>query len=306
MLINWVEDSAARVVLDDIGIEMVDQTISVQQIDKKASRENRARACPLDETRIEGIKCAAQKGVPIPKIVVRRVGAKYIIAGGNHRFSSLNGQTEIPVHVIEGTDEEFEVACRVLNTVVGVGMTSEERMENAIDAVNRLGLTKQAAADIYGVSPHTLNAAIRTKAIEIKASSLFPHRGRKISKTQIIKLGDIAYNDNVLKAACEMIAATNASSKEVGELAALARTKSTEAEQVAVFEEAAALKRKDAKKIVRRNKRIHFLSLITQVRQLGAVRTWADLQIESSEADQVKQQIRDAINTLKNLCKVNG
>ena len=161
MFSNWIDDVAGIAALEELGIRVYDAVIPVTSINRKASAENRARKHSLDESRIEGIVSARKRNIPIPKIVVRKSPTfGNVIAGGNHRFASLNGESSIPVHMIECTDAEFEIACKILNTVVGVGISKDERIAAAMDAHERLGVARKVACSMYGVSEGTLQDAI--------------------------------------------------------------------------------------------------------------------------------------------------
>lgn len=307
MNIIWVDDVAAEVVLNEIGIDCVSVEIQTRLIDRKASRENRARENPLDESRIEGIRSSAEKGVPIPKLVIRKLGEKFIIAGGNHRFAALGDVEKLPAHLIECTDAEFEIACRLLNTVVGVGMGKEERIKNAIDAIDRLGLSRSQASKIYGVSKSTLSNCYRLNHIKRRIVATQPASARnKIKQSHINILGDLCNNDNVLGAALELIYDKNTSFEDLVSAASVAKTKTTEAEQVRVFKDVVQLSAENERKVVRRNKRSQFLKILTQVRQLGGIKKWSELEVEKKEIETMKSILIDAINSLKNLSKVNG
>jgi len=307
MSITWVDDDAAKVVLAEIGIATRDETIDVDCIDRKASSENRARDVHIDESRIDGIVNAANKGVPIPKIVVRKRGHKMVICGGNHRFAGVDcmGEKLIPVHVIECTDAEFEIACRVLNTVVGNGMTRQERICNAIDAVERLGMSHKSACSVYGISELVLNSSIKTLAAQRRLEFLAPKVRSKVSVTHLKTLGDLAKNDNVLRAAASAVAEKEMKVRDLQELCSIARLQPTESMQVAVFER--ELARQDvSKSIVPKKIRAKFISALNTLEQLKDKKTWESMEVKQSEVATFKSQIRNVKDMLDCLCKANG
>lgn len=304
--VNWVRDDAAVVVLSDIGLPVVDEVVNVNMIDLRKSRENRARKNPLDDTRLDGIKNAIRKGVPIPQIVLRRLNSGYVIAGGNHRFASINGARSVPAHVIECSDLEFETVCRLLNTVVGEGMTRDERIESAADAVMRLGLSQVEAATLYGVSPSTVGQAVSAEKAKARMASLPASVRKKVKSSHIRKLGDIANNDNVLRSAMLFIADTKASTADVAEVSKIAKTKTTEAEQVAVFEDAARLRANEKRRVYVRPIRKAFLASVGSLQQLRGKQAWSELQIETAEIEIVKKQVKDVITMLQRLCRADG
>lgn len=306
MNVNWVNDDAAVSVLSDIGIEVVDREISVSEINKKASRENRARRECLDSSRIEGIYHSMQKGVPIPKIVVRKTNTGLVIAGGNHRFASINGSQTIHAHVIECTDDEFELACGLLNTVVGAGLTREERIEKAVHAVTALKMTYHAAASQFGVSETSVRDAVRMSDFYRSFDQLSSRARSKVTLTHVKALGDLQKNINVSRAAVNAICNASLTAKDVSELAKVARLKPTESEQVQVFINAIEQSQKEKKKVVPRKVKRHFSALCTQIQNLKGKQTWASLQFQPSEIEEQKKVIADVINILSCLLRADG
>jgi hypothetical protein len=305
MKINWVIDEAGILVLRDIGLDSHVEVISIDQIDKKASRENRARSIPLDETRIDGIRNAMAKGIPMPMIFVRKINDEYVIAGGNHRFASLEKQNEIPVHVIECLDSDFELACRLLNTVVGEGMSQRERVESAVDAIERLGLTRKAAGDLYGVNAWAIKNAINSRLAEQKMKALPANVQRSFTKSHVIALGELSNNENVFKAAAQAVAATKLKKEELLEIARLAKSKPTEAAQVAVFRDYAAMAG-DAKKAVPRLIKKKLVNALLSLESLMEKKTWEALEISEAEKKEFRQRAKRIANYLDFLSKENG
>jgi len=307
MTINWVDDLAAMAIADSLGIAHVTQTISVDDIDRKRSAENRARDIPLDESRRDGIRHSMDAGVPIPKIFVRQVGNKFVIAGGNHRFSGVTDATKsIPVHAVACTDAEFELLCRALNTVVGVGMTQSERVRAAVDAIERLGLTQKDASGIYGVALSTVSAAYRKTVAERRAKAILPNAKCTMKQSHFNTLGELIHNDNVLKAAAVFVDKAKADSKTLGEIASIAKTKKTEAEQVDVFAQATEPYHKGKKVSVPRRIRQSLLRTLDQIEKLEGKSTWQSLELDPIEVESVRRRIAKAASILNCLCKVNG
>jgi hypothetical protein len=305
--IKWVDDEAAIVVLGDMGMAVEDRTILVRDVNKKASRENRARDLPLDETRVGGIKNAIEKGVPMPKIVMREVGGQYVIAGGNHRFASVNGVQELPVHVLaDCSDVEFEVACRILNTVVGEGMTQQQRVSSAVDAVERLGFSRKDACELYGVTEDSVKHGIASVAAQRRLASMPPRVRNALKKTHITRLGELANNENILRAAANLVAETKISADELGEIAKVVRGKTTEAAQVLVFEDRMKMGQSQSTRKVPRKTRQKLLSALTTIQQLKGKKTWASVEVTKDEVEIFRQNAKDVISILSCLLKVDG
>jgi hypothetical protein len=307
MNINWVDDLAAMAIADSLGIGHVTQIISVDDIDRKRSAENRARDIPLDESRRDGITHSMDAGVPIPKIFVRNVGGSFVIAGGNHRFSGIRPAVKsIPVHATLCTDAEFELLCRALNTVVGVGMTQAERIRAAVDAIERLGMTQKDASGIYGVALSTVGSAYRKTIAERRAKAILPNAKCTMKQSHFNGLGDLIHNDNVLKAAAIFVDKAKADAKTLGEIASVAKTKKTEAEQVEVFTQATEPYRKGKKVSVPRRIRQSLLKTLDQIEKLEGKTTWQSLELDPIEVESVRRRMRKAASTLLCLCREDG
>jgi len=306
MDINWIKDDAGVAVLADAGIHVRDAVISVDSINRKASAENRARKIPLDESRLDGIRNAYQRRIPIPKIVVRKNHQGNIIAGGNHRFGSLNGEKMIPVHLIECTDAEFEMACKLLNTVVGDGMSRQERITNAVNDHKRLGVDRKTVCRMYGIKESTLADAIKHQELQLKLAS-FPARTRDaVTQTHAKILGDLNKNENVTRAAVNAIASTRMTAKDLSDLCKEAREANTEAEQIIVFERFAKLHCSDTAKVIPRINKQSFLRACTQLKNLKEKKTWESLEFSKDEILEAKAIASEVINILNCLCKANG
>jgi len=308
MSINWVNDSAAVAIAASLGITAHEIEIKVSNIDRKLSAENRAREVPLDEGRLDGIRHSISLGIPIPKVVVRLLpdGETCVIAGGNHRFNSIADSVSIiPVHCAQCTDAEFEVLCRALNTVVGVGMTQSERVKAAVDAVERIGFTRKEAGKIYGVHETTLSYTIKKLIAERKVMAILPHAKNKMTTIHFQRLGDLGMNDNILKACAVFVDKSKADGARVQELAVIARTKATEAEQVNVFSSATAPYFLGKKIQVPRRKRSSFLSSIQTINKIASKKTWQSIEMDSQDIESVRQSIVTTIHILNCLCKAS-
>ena len=296
MNVNWVNDDAAIAVLKEIGIDVLNNVIDVTNIDRKASKENRARDIALDEERVEGLQNSIARGVPIPKIVVRKTNKGLVIAGGNHRFASL----------MECTDEEFEIACGLLNTYVGIGITKSERTKKAVDCVVRLGLTNQLAAKTWGVSVESVKDGVRMHELSRRFPSLPAKIKDRVTATHIRALGDLAKNDNVARAAFAYACESKATAREMGDIARIARQETTEADQIAVFEKHARQARKDMTKVVPRKVKKTFLQACTTIENMKEKNTWQSLQFQREEIESAKKTLLEIVNMFSSLLKADG
>lgn len=308
MKINWIEDSAGVAIVSAKGIPITDIEIAVSDVDKKASGENRARLNPLDDERCEGILRSYEAGIPMPKIMVRKRGSRYVIAGGNHRFNSLPKEvTRISVHCIDCTDAEFERICRQLNTVVGEGLTKQERIDDAIDAVERLGDPVKVAAEDYGISVSVLSAAIKQSRALKRLEIINPRCRQVLTATHAKSIGELANNTNVLRAVATYIVDAKPTTNELKELTKKAREQTSEASQIKLFEDATATAVALKTRSIPRKKRKNFLSglgNLETVLKTGA--TWSSLEITEEEVASVRNRVERIKDLLNSLLRVNG
>jgi len=310
MEVNWIDAEVDVQTIRKRGIAVENRLIALDQIDEKASAQNRARRLALDLEHAENIYMAAVSGNAIPKIVVRLVAGRYVIVGGNHRLSAIKkigGTQLIPVHCVETTDVEFEQLCRILNLNNGKREDAKHVMEDAVDAVVRLGMSHADVAEMYQLSQSSLQNAVRLQSVTQRLSRLSPRQKQAVTPTHVQKLGDLANNDNVLVAAAEFISSTKATGVEVGELAKKARKMPTEADQVAVFNAAKSVKETLSKRAIPRPKRQLFMAWLTNAEKIlkGNV-TWQSLELLNEEVPEVSERIKSVRKCLGVLLKVDG
>lgn len=306
--INWINDEAGVTVLGELNIHASNMSIPVKSINKKLSAQNRARKEALDFERVEAIKRAFEKQIPMPKIFVRKLSKEeYVIVGGNHRFNGIpDGVTSIPVHVIECTDAEFEICAVVLNGYVGEGLTKNYRIERAVDAYERLGMMQKLAARAYGVSVQDIQEAVKHKAVLAKLHSMPQRMQAAMTYSHIKAIGELSKNENVLRAACVAVANSKATVKEITELAKEARSQTTEGAQVEVFAKYSRLNGTEVSKPVPRKIRNSFTKACQSIKALKDNKTWQSLEFSADQVTEAKSLAMEVIVILNCLCQVDG
>ena len=151
-----------------------------------------------------------------------------------------------------------------------------------------------------------LKNELRKARTELKLAVLAPHAVGKMTQTHCVKLGDLANNDNVLKAAAEFVLKASPSSAQFMELAGEAKSKSTEADQVAVFRTAMEPYEKGKSITIPRNVKKKFLVALASFEHLMERRSWQALEIQQNETDAIKLRLKDLQSYLNFLCKENG
>jgi len=308
MFSNWVRDPAAESIMDELSIPFEKGEISKTEINKRLSSQNQARQTALDEERVESIKFSVKKNQPLPMIVVRKmVNGEGVIVGGNHRFAATEEDVGlIPCYLAKCTDAEFETLCRVLNTVVGQGVTNKERVSFAIDAIERLGMSQSIAAELYQIPVKAVqNRLMAEKAARVLAD--MPKRQRDaMTQTHVIRLGrHNRQNINIVRAAAGFVATSgvSAASAEYRDLCTRAGNCKTEAESVRVFESAIPA---TSQKPVPRNKRKKFISALTAIGSLVKCKSFQDLEISDDEIAEIEKQCKNTTRFLNSLIKESG
>jgi len=306
--VNWIDDMPGLSVIDSLGLSCTTVTVDIKAIDKKESAQNRARDTPLDRDRAHGIARAINQNIPIPRLVFRKrkSGAKisYVVAGGNHRLHAINdviGKDDaVEAHVVDCSNEEFELLCRLLNTVVGEGASKTVRISQATDAVDRLGFAIQKAADMYHISRNDLKKAIQSRDIRTK----FELTGKKVSPSQINSIGmKCIDNDNVLRSMLPVIAKHSLTQAQVRDMSKKCEEQKTEQDMILAVMAFDEEMEKTKERPTPRPRRVNFLRLIggLEAAIVGAssAKTLLDyLQFSDEESEEVRQRCKKIATTL--------
>jgi hypothetical protein len=117
-----------------------------------------------------------ERGDVFPMIVVARIDGdkKLVIAGGNHRYQAAikQGSTEFDAMVVECDAAMFSILCPALNLYVGQREDRNVRVDQAADAVMRLGITCKSAADDYRVPANSVNHRVNEKRVAVAAAKM--------------------------------------------------------------------------------------------------------------------------------------
>jgi len=248
MYLKWRFDSDAAKVIASMGLSHETEIITAASIDVTKSRHNHARAAgmALISNNVEDYHDAMERGDEFPSIVVARIddGAKYVIAGGNHRHAAAVklGVSEFDAIIVRCTAMEFDLLCPKLNMYVGQMEGRDARVEAAADRVVRMGITHKLAAQEFRVSIGQVGDAVRIRAGEAAAARL-GHSIANIQAANVRLLSSIRENDNELNAAI-LYAKTNPTSTEMADVIRTAKSLGTEGERVKCIDDATAARKK--------------------------------------------------------------
>lgn len=265
---NWIDDPGAEDVMAQLGLKWVVAMVRMDQIDIKASRANFARAEKLNKEHAQSIAIAARNGNRIPRCVVRiktlSSGRRvYVIASGNHRHESaaINGETEIPCYLVECTDSEFEILCKLANTTPGQGATKTTRARQAAEAVISKKMTEAQAAALFGVDKSSVNYQKRLIIAKEKIAARFDGPIKLAEDVAIAVAGMQA--DSVFNAAIDYAASATGKSVE----AAKAIRDAAQMPEIEAVEFLRTLEKQESasKRTIRSSARTDFLGSITKI-----------------------------------------
>ena len=306
--VNWIDDIPGLSVIESLGLAYTTSAVEIRAIDKKESAQNRARDTPLDRERAHGIARAIGQNVPIPRLVFRKrkngLKVTYVVAGGNHRLHAINDVIRkddiVEAHVVDCSNEEFELLCRLLNTVVGEGASKSVRIAQATDAVDRLGFAIHKAADMYHISRNDLKKAIQSRDIRTK----FELTGKKVSPSQINSIGmKCIDNDNVLKSMLPVIAKHSLTQAQIRDMSKRCEEHKTEQDMILAVMSFDEEMDKTKERPTPRPRRTNFLRLVSGIEaaMVGAStsKTLLEyLQFSDEESEEVRQRCKKLANIL--------
>ena len=176
MRIKWKNDDDAIATVNRMGLKWTHAIIQSSNIDERRSKHNHARKTPVIPQNVDDYADAMERGDVFPMIVVARIDGdkKLVIAGGNHRYLAAikNSVTEFDAMVVECDAAMFSILCPALNLYVGQREDRNVRVDQAADAVMRLGVTCKSAADDYRVPAASVNHRVNEKRVAVAAAKM--------------------------------------------------------------------------------------------------------------------------------------
>jgi uncharacterized ParB-like nuclease family protein len=207
MRLNWKNDDDAVATVNRLGIKWSYATVQESMIDEKRSKHNHARKTPIVQHNVDDYAESMDRGDVFPQIVVARIDGenKYVIAGGNHRYQAAKklGVTEFDTILVECDATMFSILCPALNLYVGQREDRSVRIEQAAEAVMRLGITAKSAAEDYRVPVSSVCHCINEKKVVVAAAKL-GLRADKLSSGYLRVLAPIMTDAALLPLAVEL------------------------------------------------------------------------------------------------------
>lgn len=213
--------------------------ISLEQFDEKASRENRARNEPLDDTLVERYAAFMIEGSPFPPVIAYRGrGGKLVLIGGNHRLAAarrIKRPTFEAYEVLTQNAYVIDRLTRTNNLVEGLAPTLAEILDHGIELVRRHNRSIEEVAVALHIPTKRLGDAVRRTFTDERLASLGIAADRLALSTRE-RLHGVESNP-VLKRAAETITRGALNTEHVNDLVKEIREKRSEAEQFAVIDE---------------------------------------------------------------------
>lgn len=314
--LTWTVDPSAEQVLNEFGIKAAVGTVSLTDIDWEASRSNHARILgkPIDEDLVEEYAQGFVNGDAFPMPVVRNVGKKYVIVGGNHRLSALerSGGQDFQAYVIDTKDTQTaDLLPRVLNRRGGRRTGKEEAFQHAMYAVREYGMTIRQAAQLFGLQEKAISAKMIVNETRSHLVSLGVPQATAFGDATLKALNAIKDNDNVLTAAAQIVAKAKMTGDEAATLTRdikHARTENSKIAVIADYESKLGTRNGNPEnKKTRRLVRMKFLRSLTSLE--GVVKkanTLARVQItEPEERKDVSRRLVDLSAKCRHLARSN-
>lgn len=161
--LTWYADLKAESDLRRMAVTFTVETIPFAKIDLKESQVNGARLKDaIRHHKVEDYMQGMRNGDTFPRPVVYLSPTGYVILSGNQRCESvrkliaegdLPKATLLECYVVHTTDKLLlEIIARAANVSHGEGDTKEERIQQAIYCVKKLGMAVKDAAKSFQVS----------------------------------------------------------------------------------------------------------------------------------------------------------
>lgn len=205
---KFVRDQRAEAGMRNLGIEFTVQTVPMRDINRDLSGTHQARVGKkVNDDWIMEYAVAAQNGAEFPMVILDRLKKDcYFIWSGNHRIGAaeLHGDKEIQAYVVHVTDMRLQdILPRVVNTWEGHRESREAVLTHAVYLCEKHNLESKEVATMMGLKPEWVVNALRSSDLRRQVEET----GVKIDlpTTGLLKLGPLAGNKNVLKAALKLM-----------------------------------------------------------------------------------------------------
>lgn len=235
---RWMRDPAAEALFERLGVKYeYRRDVEIALIDRDRSLRNQARVIDtLNNDVVESYALAMLEGAVFPALVAFPLPTgTYVLAGGNHRTAAaiLADITLVDLYVLDVRDGALQrLITTTLNESVGHGIARPEKIELAIDWMERYGRTARSAAAEYHIPEAKFTDELRARAAQKRLLAAGVPAG-SLNKSHAERLVTIP-NDIVLRAAAALQIEVKLPDKELGRFVKEIRAFRTEGEQLGV------------------------------------------------------------------------
>lgn len=172
--LSWYSDLKAESDLTRMAVQYEVTQIPFAKIDLKESQVNGARLQDaIRHHKVEDYMQGFRNGDTFPRPVVVKTPTGYVILSGNQRCEAIRRliaegelpkDTKIDVYLVHTDDKLLlEIIARAANAAHGEGDTKEERIQQAMYCVRKLGMAVKDAAKSFLVATTTINLHMRAE-----------------------------------------------------------------------------------------------------------------------------------------------
>jgi len=193
------------------GVKFSLEHIELDKINKRKSRENRARlAAPLIPQHVDKLTIANDDGASFPPLIVYRHGKQYVIIDGNHRHEVCcgNGATTALAYTVH-TDDPVIIDTMTRNAnrdLNGAGQTDDEALHHAAHLVEHHNFTRKDAAKRCRISDQRLCLFLKAKETRSVVRG-YVKNADDITNTKLAKLAVLGTITNVMGEAARVVEA---------------------------------------------------------------------------------------------------
>lgn len=318
--INWKKDDGLEFLLKDGKLEWKMEEVRLNDINLDESKKRQSRLDRvIDPERVLSIAVSMEQGVPIPAPCITSVkGFGKIILAGLHRVSGAkvyvadrdNSYTIKCYNVIPGkADTKYihDMLPALTNAIEGVGLTLEQRRYRAAEMVETHGYPVDEVAAKYGLKPDTLSKYLSSLKLSERLIGLGVNVTKTLLKTSCLEaLKAIDYNDNLLRAAAQIMATNDLSGDEVRTLVRNVKAARTEPAGLVAIGEASRVhsgKKTPDKAWSRSPRRSSFLQSLTKlINHVKSFPTYDSLQVTvPDDLEFCRRQVGELVELLEGL-----
>lgn len=166
--------NVTRVFLEEQGVPYEARTVSLSEIDERASRANQVRKVALIPEAVERYAIAYGNGAALPELILNRVGNRLVVVAGNNRIAGAKKANilALPALIISVDPREALRLGYIDNARNGEPPSQEERLEQAVSLVNAGMSPKDAASQLGLNSPSLVGDEVRYRRALNRAGML--------------------------------------------------------------------------------------------------------------------------------------